>query len=241
MSKDESPDECFGPKHLQPDEPDDTWDIDRLGEHAREQHNHIVQGEQSLAPHYWKLGRALKIAKRQIRRGQWLSFLTAFDVNRTRACRALAIFRSFPTAESVAGLSVEQAYECRAKRQSHRRRKEGEPRPQHEEASPWPACDKTEKGLTTFLTQVRQGAEEFVDVAAFLEKDRRSALFSLHQAAMERLQYLGRLLGVDDQVGPDESGCADCTAASDHVGDNELSAPCSARELEGCDDADKEL
>jgi len=241
MRKDDSADECFGPKHLSTEEPDDTWEIERLGEHARIQHDQIIRGEKSLAPYYWELGRALQIAKRQVRRGQWLSFLTAYGINRVRACRARAIFRSHPTAEAVAGLSVEEAYEHRVKRQSPRRRNQGEPDAQNDEADPWLSRERTEEGLTSFLTHVRLGAEEFVDVAAFLEKDRRSALCSLHLAAVERLQYLGRLLGVGDQVGPDNVGRADCTAASHLDGNDESSAPCRTPEADGCDDADKEL
>ena len=44
MSKDDEGEKCFGAKHFSPDEPDDTWPIEQLGEHARQQHEVIVHG-----------------------------------------------------------------------------------------------------------------------------------------------------------------------------------------------------
>jgi hypothetical protein len=51
------------------------------------------------------------------------------------------------------------------------------------------------------LVNVQRGADEFVDVAAFLERDRRAALFQAYRAALERLQFLGRMLGAEEGTG----------------------------------------
>ena len=69
MSKDDNGEKCFGAKHFSPDEPNDTWGLEQLGEHARQHHEVIVRGEQALAPAYWQLGCALQIARRQLGRG----------------------------------------------------------------------------------------------------------------------------------------------------------------------------
>jgi len=74
MSNDDNGEKCFGAKHFSSDEPNDTWSIEQLGERARQQHEVIVRGERDLAPAYWELGRALQIARRQLRRGQGDSF-----------------------------------------------------------------------------------------------------------------------------------------------------------------------
>ncbi|HPM85328.1 MAG TPA: hypothetical protein PLF81_31715, partial [Candidatus Anammoximicrobium sp.] len=147
MSKDDNGEKCFGAKHFSPDEPDDTWSIEKLGEHARRQHEVIVRGERDLAPAYWELGRALQIARRQLRRGQWGQFLAAHGIHRVRACRARAIFRSHPTLKAVAELTVEEAYEARATRQFHRRRTKDESTVQEDRSDPRLPREKTEADL----------------------------------------------------------------------------------------------
>jgi hypothetical protein len=197
MSKDDEGEKCFGAKHFSPDEPDDTWGLEQLGEHARQQHEIIVKGERALAPTYWQLGCALQIAKRQLGRSHWGKFLAAHGINRVRACRARAIFRSHPTPEAVAELTVQEAYEARATRQVHCRAK-NKSTVQDDQSDPRLPRERTEAGLQAYLVNVQQGADEFVDVAAFLERDRRAALFQAYRAALERLQFLGRVLGAED-------------------------------------------
>lgn len=201
MSKDDEGEKCFGAKHFSDDEPNDTWSIEQLGERARQQHEVIVRGERDLAPAYWELGRALQIARRELRRGQWGRFLDEHGIHRVRACRARAIFRSHPTLEAVAELSVEEAYEARATRQFHRRRTKDESTVQEDQSDPRLPREKTEADLQTYLANVQRGADEFVDVAAFLERDRRAALFQAYRAALERLQFLGRMLGAEEEAG----------------------------------------
>jgi hypothetical protein len=200
MSKDDNGEKCFGAKHFSPDEPDDTWGLEQLGEHARQQHEIIVKGERALAPAYWQLGCALQIAKRQLGRSHWGKFLAAHGIHRVRACRARAIFRSHPTPEAVAELTVEEAYEARVTRQVHRRAKD-KSTVQDDQSGPRLPGERTEAGLQAYLVNVQRGADEFVDVAAFLERDRRAALFQAYRAALERLQFLGRMLGAEEGTG----------------------------------------
>ncbi len=201
MSKDDNGEKCFGAKHFSPDEPDDTWPIEQLGERARQQHELIVSGERDLAPAYWELGRALQIARRQLRRGQWGQFLAAYNIHRVRACRARAIFRSHPTPEAVAGSTIEEAYERRGTRQVHRRRTDAGSTGQDDQTdAPQLPREKTEAGLQAYLVNVQRGADELLDVAAFLEKDRRAAFFQAYWEALKRFQYLGQMLGVEDEL-----------------------------------------
>ena len=146
-------------------------------------------GERDLAPAYWELGRASQIARGQLRRGQWGKFLAAYGIHRVRACRARAIFRSHPTSEAVAGSTVEEAYERRVTRQIHGRRAKDRSTSQDDQADPWLPREKSEAGLQAYLNNVKQGAEEFVDLAAFLERDRRAALFHAYRAAWSSCSF----------------------------------------------------
>lgn len=214
MSKDDNGEKCFGAKHFSPDEPDDTWGLEQLGEHARQQHEIIVKGERALAPAYWQLGCVLQIAKRQLGRSHWGKFLAAHGIHRVRACRARAIFRSHPTPEAVAELTVQEAYEARATRQVHRRAKD-KSTVHDDQSDPRLPRERTEAGLQAYLVNVQQGADEFVDVAAFLERDRRAALFQAYRAALERLQFLGRMLGAEEEAGVRNGTATTCRIAGD--------------------------
>ena len=84
---------CFGPKHFSDAHHEGTRGLEDLGEQARRAHDKIVNGEQTLAPVYWELGRILKLARKQLGRGQWGRFLASFGINRVRACRVLSNLR----------------------------------------------------------------------------------------------------------------------------------------------------
>ena len=62
-----------------------------------------------------------------------------------------------------------------------------------------PERNLSEADLETYLAQVCDQAERLIDVAAFLEKDRRELLYPRYRAALEQLQYLGRMLGAEDK------------------------------------------
>lgn len=98
--------------------PEDDWGLDRLGEFAREQAGLIDDAECSRTVIYWRLGLALSLARRHFSRGQWGKYLGEFGIEKTRASKACAIFRTFEQEDSVKPLSVQQAYQQRQRKKS---------------------------------------------------------------------------------------------------------------------------
>ena len=99
-----------GPQPFTEDLPTNDWDSDKLGKFATSQHEAIVGDETTLATRYWRLALALNLARKQIRRGNWIRFIEAHRIDRTRASRARAIHRTFNSVNDLDGLTVEQAY-----------------------------------------------------------------------------------------------------------------------------------
>lgn len=95
------------------EQPNEAWDVERLGAFAQVRHHEIETDERSLARAYWWLGLALNLARRQFSHGQWARFLEELGIEKTRASKARAIQRSFETEDSVEGLSVQEAYRNR--------------------------------------------------------------------------------------------------------------------------------
>ena len=116
-----------------------------------------------------------------------------------RAAKARAIFRTFHTPEAVAGMAVEEAYDHR-ERKPRRATRESRRRKRSDHAA---GGDRTAR-LAAFLEEVSVRAEELVDVAAFAEQEHRQKLFPVLRRAIDRLKYLGQLLGADDEVPLDE-------------------------------------
>lgn len=199
MFKDDPTEECFGPEHSAKDEPDHSWGLDELGERARGKHDEIVQGEKTLAPEYWDLGQALTLARKQVTHGQWESFLAKYGIDRVRACRARTIYRTFSSVGEVSGLTVQDDYDKRQKRQVHRRTRTVEdPTKASEQEDASPSPEKAPDDLDAYLMHVRDGGENLVDAVAFMGVEQRQSRFSLYQAALKRLKDLGRMLGAED-------------------------------------------
>ena len=199
------PEKCFAAKHLSAEgpsgKPDHLWDLGRLSHFARQQHEMIIQSERSVAPTYWLLGQALALARKQLGRGQWGKYLTELGINRVRACRARAIFRSFSTAEVLQGMGVEEAYEQRQRRATcvrHRRHEATTDAGQETSAASSDENQGTDP-LQSFLYEVYNRADQLFDLAAFAPREQREALFPKYQAALARFQQLGKMLGVDDE------------------------------------------
>jgi hypothetical protein len=192
--------EGFAPKPFAEGEPDHSWGLDQLGDYARQQHDAIVQGETSLAGTYWRLGQVLELARKQLARGHWSRFLTSLGVHKVRASKARAIYRSFATPEALAGVAVEEAYDQRQRRQIDRWRK-----PRREDSRSESAEPNRQDTLATFLAEICVRADQFVDMATFAEQEETAKLVPVLRDAIERLQQLGRLLGVADPFnGPAE-------------------------------------
>ena len=187
-----------------------AWNQIQVEEYAKTQHELIVVGEQTFAPAYCRLGRALKLLQEKRGRRGWGDYLESLGIHRVRACKARAIARHFSTPEAVAGLSVEAAYE-----QSKSRRAGGAGRRQgraHEgkAGSGQAAAQGGEPGarelgaeeIGAFLADVRDRADVLVNAAAFADADRRAELIPLYRDALARLQYFGRMLGAEDEPRP---------------------------------------
>lgn len=203
LATDAPPEKSFVAKLFSPEEPDHSWGVEELGAYAKAQHEAIVHGEQSLTHLYWRLGNALELARRQFDRGQWGKYLESLGLNKTRVSKARAIFRRFGTPEAVGDLGVEEAYAERHRRQesSRRERRKAESHSsEEEEATDRAVCEPSAEDLEGFLAEVATRAERLVDVAAFLDRDRRRSLVVLYDTAQERLEYLGRLLGAEDET-----------------------------------------
>lgn len=204
LATDAMPEKSFGAKLFSPEAPDHSWGVEELGAYAKAQHAAIVQGEQSLTRLYWSLGNALELARRQFDRGQWGKYLASLGLNKTRVSKARAIFRRFASPEAIGDLGVEEAY---AERQRHqessrreRRRAEEHDPAAEEEATDRAMREPSAEDLEGFLAEVAMRAEQLIDVAAFLARDRRQSLAVLYRVAQERLEYLGCLLGAEDEM-----------------------------------------
>ena len=108
----------FGPQLFAGGEPSNEWGLEELSTYAQMQYRQILDGEKLLAPAYWRLGHALILAKEAFRHGKWSQHLKDLGIDKTRASRARAIYRTFDKDEDVSGLTVEQAYAKRRRRQS---------------------------------------------------------------------------------------------------------------------------
>lgn len=202
MSKDASTDESFGPKLFLPEEPDHTWDLERLGVFARAKQEAILQGERSLTPLYWSLGMTLEIARKQIGRGAWGRQLEEWGISKAMACRARAIFRTFSSPEDLAELTVEEAFSQRQRRQfhAHRAQRNDDAADQSAgEAEDQPGHEHGADELGAYFSEVRARADRLIDSAAFLDQEQRRGLFPAYRTAIERLQFLGRMLGAEDE------------------------------------------
>jgi hypothetical protein len=199
MTESESSQKCFGARNISPDEqPDHSWGLEQLGQYARDQHQAIVRGEQTLAPLYWWLGQALQLARKELGRSHWGRFLADQGINRVRACRARAIVRAFPTVAAIAGRSVEEAYECRVRRQVHAARKSRKVTAAdspEELPADQTSREASEDDIEMFLCDVAERAERLIDVAAFAQTDRRRSFRNKTNKPLAAASFVRRSSG----------------------------------------------
>lgn len=174
--------ESCDPQLLDDERPSRNWGLDKLGEFAQRQQRRIVDGEQALTLVYWLLGQALDFARKQLTQGQWGAYLAELGIDKTRASKARAIFRTFPSLQNVEGKSVEEAYEHRERR--------------HEQ-TPRAAKRKPKskgKALKAFLGSVPKEAEAMLCQAATMQPSEVHKLITAIDAAIENLQRLRETL-----------------------------------------------
>lgn len=91
----------FGPQVLPKGEPNVEWTLEQLAPYVVAQHQTIVDGEKNLTPAYWRLGHALKLAKKNFAHGQWSKQLKEWGIGETRAARVRAIYDTYESEGSV--------------------------------------------------------------------------------------------------------------------------------------------
>jgi hypothetical protein len=97
------------------EQPSHGMPLERLTDLAAEAIAAITACEKAATPHYWRLGQILMLARKEVPRGDWAAYLTTLGIEKTRASKARAIYRSFKSLAETADLSVAEAYERRVR------------------------------------------------------------------------------------------------------------------------------
>lgn len=175
---------CGVPQPLPDCGPNNEWLPEQLGTYAQAQYQQIVDGETHLTRPYWRLGHALQIAKKSFGHGQWERYLQSLGIDPTRASKARAIYRTFPSEDDVAHLTVEAAYAQR------RRRQPAEPLKTSEETD----AKKKAQRLRMSVSRIANRAGTVVHDAAFATPEEASILIPAVRKAIRELETLLRYL-----------------------------------------------
>lgn len=170
-----------GPQPLPNSEPTEAWGRDELGDYARVQHQQIVVGEKQLTPVYWRLGRALALAKEAVRHGEWSDYLAKHGIDKTRASKARTIFRTFDREEDVAELTVAESYAMRRSKQADETTGDSEGGTQSQEGV---------QRLRRSITKITERTEAALEDADRLDSAGAAALVPLVRDAAETLHAL---------------------------------------------------
>ncbi|MEA1950627.1 MAG: hypothetical protein U9N87_04540 [Planctomycetota bacterium] len=188
--KDLDNDKSCGPQLLHDGEPTNEWGVEELGLYARMQHRRIIDGEKLLTPSYWQLGHALVLAKKAFDHGQWARYLEDLGIDKTRACKARAIHRTFAQVDDVAGLTVEQAYA---------QRKSQKPAKPDKDAASAAKSKKDARRLRQSVSVIVKRTEEVIHDAAFASREEAVILLPAIRRAVGQLQ---EVLGfLEEQAG----------------------------------------
>lgn len=103
------------PQHLDVAALSPTSSTDELGAAAAAELAAITSDERSVTARYWLMGQILTWARKPLTHGQWGQFLKQWNIDKTRAAKAMRIFQGFPTAAATADLTVAEAYARSAK------------------------------------------------------------------------------------------------------------------------------
>lgn len=175
MLVDEDQKSCEAATFAEP--PNERWGVEDLGRYARVQDEVIAAGEHALCPVYWRLGLALSLARRQFVHGQWTRFLRQHEIDKTRAARARAIYRTFEAEEQVAQLSVEEAYR-------RRKRKPRTPKATKVDVTP------TTPDVMTLLLSVCREADRFTEQMVGLSADQTATIITTIEETIAELEKL---------------------------------------------------
>ncbi len=171
-----TPESC-DPQQLSEGNPTAKWTLEQLTAYAQAQHQSIAQAEQPLTGLYWRLGKTLSMARDKFKHGRWGTFLETLGIDKTRASKAQAIYKAHRAEKDVAELSVAEAY-------SHRNRKKAK----SHAADAAVMSDKAQ--LREFLKGIREEADRFHDVAAFLEPPETTEFLLDMEQTIKKLEEL---------------------------------------------------
>ncbi|MHC4400605.1 MAG: hypothetical protein ACYTG0_13095 [Planctomycetota bacterium] len=191
-------------------EPSNEWGLEELSTYAQMQYRQILDGEKLLAPAYWRLGHALVLAKEAFRHGKWTQHLKDLGIDKTRASRARAIYRTFDKDEDVSGLTVEEAY---AKRQRK------EPAKPDKSADGVARPKKDAQRLRKSVSSIGKRTGDVINDAAFAAPEEALILIPAVRKAIRQLQELLEYL--EQQAG---AAPADATAKKAKSGETPESA-----------------
>jgi hypothetical protein len=176
---------CGTPQPLPASEPNNDWLPEQLSIYARTQYQQIIDAETHLTRPYWRLGHALSLAKKTFGHGQWVRYLKELGIDKTRASKAQAIYRTFAKEDDVASLTVEEAYARRQRKQSA--------------VPPAPANDAAEskkdvQALRRSVGKIAQRAGAVIHDAAFAAPEEAAILLPVVRKAIQELQELAKYL-----------------------------------------------
>jgi hypothetical protein len=169
-------------QHFRTGTPTAEWTIEELTIYAQAQCDQIQSEEHTMAVAHWRLGQALNMLRKNFHHGHWEKLLKDLRLEKSKASRARALAKTFATEQEVAGLTVKEAYDRRARPQRRAPKMSGRPN-----------CAL--KGLRQFLTHVAKKADSYLDEAAFADGTSASETLPAVAAAIEKLRMLQTHLG----------------------------------------------
>jgi hypothetical protein len=162
-------------------DPTSEWGLDRLGAYAQLQYRQIMDSEKTLTAAYWRLGCGLVLAKRIFKHGCWGQHLKILGIDRTRAAKATAIYKTFAKEEDVAGLRVDEAYARRERKLAKR------PAGKCNENS---AAKKDAKILRASIGRIAKRTGSVIHIAAFAEPRDAASVIPAVRKVIRQLEDL---------------------------------------------------
>jgi hypothetical protein len=107
-----------GPQHSEKKQNSKKETGEQLQQAAIKLHISIQDSEVKLASQYWELGKLLEQLEKLTKHGEWEKRLATMKINKTRASKARAIYRTFQAEDErkeLEKLTVEQAYSRRSR------------------------------------------------------------------------------------------------------------------------------
>lgn len=88
--------------------PSGDWSHQELYDRAKHE-NKLIGRHEDCAAHYWYLGKALLLVRRDSDHGRWKRWCAAHHIERSRWARASVLARAFASPDEFAGMSLKAA------------------------------------------------------------------------------------------------------------------------------------